>query len=360
MTQLRADRLARLREVMEEQAVGALWIEPSVGFRYLTGLEPVSIERLAGLLVPRSGELRALAPEMMSEELEPLGIEVVTWSDADGPSTAAARVLSGVGSLHIQGSLPAWAWDALATASPATSIALDPGTLSGLREVKDDDEIALLRRSATVADETVRWIAEQDVSALTELQLAGRIQARFLTEGTQPWPPLVATGPNASIPHYVEAASKVDPSKPLLCDFGASLEGYWSDITRVFFPVDVEAEIAAAYEVVCAAYDAALATVADGVPCAEVDRAARSVITDAGYGPQFVHRTGHGLGLDLHEPPYLTGGNETPLRSGNVFSIEPGIYVPGSFGLRFENIIHLGPDGPEELNRAPRLMPLST
>lgn len=359
MTQLRDDRLTRLRAAMEERGVEALWIEPSVGFRYLTGIEPVSIERLAGVLVPRTGELRALAPEMMAEELEPLGIETVTWSDADGPSAAAARVLSGVAALHIQGSLPAWAWDALATAAPDTSIALDPGTLSGLREVKDDDEIATLRRSAAVADDTVAWIAGLDVSGLTELQLAGRIQARFLTEGTQPWPPLVATGPNASIPHYVEAASKVDPAKPLLCDFGASLEGYWSDITRVYFPAELDAAVSAAYDVVCAAYDAALAAVGEGVPCAEVDRAARAVITDAGYGPLFVHRTGHGLGLDLHEPPYLTGGNEEPLRIGNVFSIEPGIYVPGSFGLRFENIVYLGPDGPEELNRAPRRLSLS-
>ena len=139
MATLRSDRLAQLRSAMEERRVEALWIEPSVGFRYLASLEPLSFERLTGLLVPRRGDLRALAPEMAAEEFEPLGIETVTWNDSEGPSAAAARVLAGVRSLHIQGSLPAWAWDVLATASPGTSIAVDPGTLAGVREVKDDD-----------------------------------------------------------------------------------------------------------------------------------------------------------------------------------------------------------------------------
>jgi len=360
MTELRRDRLERLRASMEAVGVDHLWIEPSVGFRYLTSAEPLSIERMAGLLVPREGEPRALAPEMMLAELEPLGVETVVWSDSDGPAAAITRVLTGVRTLHIQGSLPAWAWDALATASPAVSIHIDPGALSGLREVKDDDEVAALRRSAALADEVVEWIATLGLSNETESRVGGRIQARFLEASAQPWAPLVATGANAAIPHYADAGSKIEVGRPLLCDLGACLDGYWSDITRVYFPAEVAPEVASAYEIVCAAYDAALSAVADGVPCAEVDRAARRVIEDAGYGDAFLHRTGHGLGLELHEPPYLNGGNESPLRVGNVFSIEPGIYVPGSFGLRYENIVYLGPEGPVELNRAPRSLPLST
>ena len=354
MTHLRSDRLGRLRDAMGANGVDHLWIEPSVGFRYLTSTEPMSVERLAGLLVPREGDLRALVPEMLAAELEPLGIEILTWSDSTGPEAAAASLLSGVATLHIQGSLAAWAWDALSKATPSTTIAIDPGALSGLREIKDDEEVESLRRSAAVADDMVEWIATVDVTDLTEMHLGGRIQARFLEAGTQPWAPLVATGANASMPHYIDAASKIDPRQPLLCDFGASLDGYWSDITRVFFPRDVEAEISHAYDVVCAAYDAALASVADGVPCSDVDRAARAVIEKAGFGDAFIHRTGHGLGLELHEPPYLAGGNDTPLQTGNVFSIEPGVYFPDRFGLRFENIVYLGPEGPIELNRARR------
>jgi Xaa-Pro dipeptidase len=360
MTRLRTDRLEALRAVMAERSVDHLWIEPSVGFRYLTGTEPVSFERLAGLLIPTDGDLRAVAPEMAVEELEPLGIEIESWSDSDGPEDAVSHVLSGVDSLSIQGSLPAWAWDTLAKASPATSIGLDPGTLSSLREVKDEDELESLRRSAALADEVAGWIAGQDLAGMEESQLTGRIQAYFLERGATPWPPLVATGANAAMPHYIDATSKIDPNVPLLCDFGATLGAYLSDMTRVFFPPQVAPEVASAYEIVCAAYDAALATVADGVPCAEVDRAARRVIEDSGYGDAFIHRTGHGVGLELHEPPYLHGANETPLRVGNVFSIEPGIYIPGSFGLRYENLVHLGPDGPEVLNRAPRELKLST
>ena len=360
MTRLRLDRLERLRAAMGSQGVDHLWIEPSVGFRYLTSTELMSIERLAGLLVPREGDLRVLAPDMHVEELQPLGMEIVSWSDSAGPEAAATAILSGVGTLHIQGSLPAWAWDALATAVPTATIRLDPGALASLREIKDEDEVESLRRSGVLADAMVEWIATLDLAEVTELQLAGRIQARFLEEGARPWEPLVATGANAAMPHYLEAGSKIDLQVPLLCDLGASLDGYWSDITRVFFPAEIDRQVADAYETVCAAYDAALATVADGVPCAEVDRAARVVIEEAGLGEAFIHRTGHGLGLDLHEPPYLTAANETPLRTGNVFSIEPGVYLPNRFGLRFENIVYLGPDGPVELNRAARELKLST
>ena len=137
---------------------------------------------------------------------------------------------------------------------------------------------------------------------------------------------------------------------PLLTDFGCITGGYHSDITRVHH---TDGEAAEAYAIVQAAHDAVIAGLEPGLPCEEADRLARDVIEGAGYGERFVHRTGHGVGLEIHEEPYLRAGNPAPLEVGHVFSVEPGIYVPGSFGVRYENLVHLGPDGPELLNAAP-------
>jgi Xaa-Pro aminopeptidase len=137
-------------------------------------------------------------------------------------------------------------------------------------------------------------------------------------------------------------------------DFGCAVDGYWSDITRLYFPRDLDGEIREAYEIVCEAYEAAFAILEPGVPCQDVDRAARRVIENAGYGDAFLHRTGHGLGLEVHEEPYLRDGNEKSLEVGHMFSVEPGIYVQGRFGVRYENIVHLGAGGPEPMNLSPR------
>jgi Xaa-Pro aminopeptidase len=182
------------------------------------------------------------------------------------------------------------------------------------------------------------------------------IQARYLELGYQPTPaPLVASGANASMPHYSGEETPIRRDAPLLLDIGCAVEGYWSDITRVYFPSGLDPEIEKAYEIVCAANDAAFARVEPGVPCQEVDRAARTVIAEAGYGEQFVHRTGHGLGLEMHEAPYIRDGNAQPLEIGHVFSIEPGIYVSGRFGVRYENIVVLSEAGPVSVNDSPRV-----
>jgi Xaa-Pro aminopeptidase len=156
------------------------------------------------------------------------------------------------------------------------------------------------------------------------------------------------------MPHYVAGDNRIRTDDLLLMDFGCAVDGYWSDITRIYFPRPLTGELGDCYKIVCAAYDAAFEAARPGVACKEVDAAARKVITDAGYGEHFIHRTGHGLGMEVHEPPYLTGTNEQRLEVGHVFSIEPGIYLPGRFGVRFENIVHLGEDGLESMNNSPR------
>jgi Xaa-Pro aminopeptidase len=351
-------RLARLLEVMGEGSIDNLWVEPSVDFFYLTGIEALSFERLTGLLISADSSMRLLVPLMLEDELAEIAdrAETSTWDDASGPETATTEVLEGVDRLFVQGSLPMWAFHALGAASPGTTIELDPGTIGELRERKDPDEMALIRSSGELTDQVVEWVTTQDVSSMTERELAGHIRARYLELGHAPgeWA-LVASGANASMPHYTGGEVRISPSKPLLTDFGAAVGGYWSDITRVHFPRALDKAIADAYDIVCAAHDAAVAAVGVGVPCRDVDRAARSVIEQAGYGEQFLHRTGHGIGLDVHEPPFITPTNDQLLEIGHVFTIEPGIYVSGRWGLRYENVVYLGEKGAETINKSPRL-----
>jgi len=352
-----AARIRRLREAMGAAGVEALWVEPSVGLTFLTGLEPVSIERLFGLIVRPAGDLRLVVPELLAQESKELPTEgeFFVWDDAEGPESATRAALEGIGGLSIQGSLPSWCWALLRSVRPGLDVDIEPGVLGSLRERKDAEEVDALRRSGAVTDEMVEWVGTLDLESLTEAQLAGRIQARYLELGHRPTPEgLIASGANAAMPHYVGAGAPIGTDRLLLMDFGCAVDGYWSDITRMYFPAPFDGELKACYEIVCAAYDAAFSAAQPGVECRDVDAAARRVIADAGYGESFIHRTGHGLGMEVHEPPYLTGTNTQRLEVGHVFSIEPGIYLPGRLGVRFENIIHLGADGPESMNHSPR------
>jgi Xaa-Pro dipeptidase len=194
---------------------------------------------------------------------------------------------------------------------------------------------------------------------LTEGRLAGAIKARYLEVGAGDSVALVASGANGSKAHYLGDGA-IAPNQPLLVDTGSAIDGYWSGTTRMFFPEGLEPDADRAYEAVCSAYEAAFDRVAPGVPAQEIDRAARRVITEAGFGDYFHHRTGHGVGLKIHEVPYIREGNVEPLEVGNVFSIEPGIYVAGRFGLRYENLVFVSEQGAQPLNRTPRRHALLT
>ena len=165
---------------------------------------------------------------------------------------------------------------------------------------------------------------------------------------------IVASGANAASPHHDPSERVIEPGDVVLCDFGGTMHGYCSDITRMFVVGEPAGEVRDAYAVLVEAQEAGVRAATVGTPCEAVDAAARRVIADAGYGEYFVHRTGHGIGTEAHEDPYVVAGNRTPLEPGHAFSVEPGIYVPGRFGLRLEDIVVATADGPERLNHAPR------
>ncbi|MEA2310349.1 MAG: hypothetical protein QOE28_317 [Solirubrobacteraceae bacterium] len=374
--------LEAIRAAVGEAGADALWIHPSVDLTYLTGLAPAAIERPTALVVLAGGGLRALAPDMLAPELGEIeGADVAAWSDGDGPEAATARVLGGVRRLLVSPWLPAG--HAFALRDAGAELALDPGILARLRERKQPHELEQLRAAGREADDAADWIGALDLTGWTERRLTLELTVRFLRRGVTPYAGYIAaSGANGALPHHETGDTEIDPAAPLLVDFGCVVGGYHSDITRVYLPRGGEgragvtagsgaatgsgaaigsgaaggsagaaAEAAEALEIVRAAHDAVIAGLEPGMPAGEADRLARAVIEDAGYGERFIHRTGHGVGLEIHEEPYLRPGNPKPLEAGHVFSVEPGIYVPGRFGVRYENLVHLGPDGPELLNK---------
>jgi Xaa-Pro aminopeptidase len=342
-----------IRARLREAGADALWVHPSVDLRYLTGLTLLSIERPCGLLILADGGLRMVVPAMLAGQVE--GVDTLEWTDAEGPEQAIAAALGDVRRCLVEPSLPYGHARLL-----PTELEVDPGIVAALRARKAADELELLLEAGRRADAAAEWLAGQDVAGRTERELDLALQAHFLQTGSEPYGPyIVATGPHGALPHHHVGETPIAPDIPLLCDFGCAVDGYYSDTTRVYFPPEVEAEVEEAYEIVLAAYDAAERAARPGMTGAELDRVARAVFEEAGHADAVLHRTGHGVGLEIHEPPYITEGNDVPLETGNVFSIEPGFYAPGRFGLRFENLVVLEEGGARPLNASPRRLKLS-
>ena len=228
--------------------------------------------------------------------------------------------------------------------------------IGALRVVKDEAELAALREAARRTDAAwSRFIESTRLSGLTELQ-AGAELTRYLVEEGLPKPDflIVGSGPGSASPHHITGDRVIQEGDSVVFDFGSTWDHYYSDITRTVHVGEPSDEYRKVYETVLRANEAAKAAVRSGVACQDVDKAARDVIEAAGYGEYFIHRVGHGLGLDVHEEPYMVSGNTTPLQPGMVFSDEPGIYIPGEFGVRIEDILVCTEDGYESLNNAPR------
>jgi Xaa-Pro aminopeptidase len=221
---------------------------------------------------------------------------------------------------------------------------------------KEPGEIGALRAAAHGVDRVLARIPQEvSFSGRTEAQVSADLRAMTVEEGHQvAMFGIVASGPNGASPHHEPGQRLIEPGDLVVCDFGGRFDGYHSDVTRTFAVGDATEEQAEVHAVVAAANAAGHAVVAPGVPCQEVDRAARKVVDDAGFGEWFVHRTGHGIGLEVHEHPYMVEGNELPLEPGMTFSIEPGIYLPDRFGVRIEDIVACSETGIDDLNQADR------
>lgn len=334
-------------------------IAPSPDLAYLCGYDPMPLERPT-LLVLRPGVGPALLVPRLEAPLamtSPAGdaIEMVPWSDGADPYAVAAGLLPGEGSVGIGDRTWGVHVLALQTALPGVVFTSAAPVVGALRAVKDEDELAALRRAGAAADRTFADIVAARFAGRAEREVAHDLAALLVHHGhTTAEFTIVASGPNGASPHHEPGERVIEQSDVVVMDFGGVLDGYCSDTTRTVVVGEPSREHLRVHDAVHRAQRAATATVRPSVPIQEVDRAARAVLVDAGLGERFIHRTGHGIGIEVHEPPYAVEGDLTPLRPGMTFSVEPGAYLDGAFGVRIEDIVAVTPDGVEELNRSPR------
>jgi Xaa-Pro aminopeptidase len=331
------------------------------------------LERLTMLVLPAAGPASLVAPrlEAMAAAASPGAaaglLEVVAWDETEDAHALVASLLGdSAGGISSDGrvlvSSDLWAMHVigLQRALPGRAFGLATEVTRDLRMAKDDGEIELLRLAAHAADRVLLGIAAGPLIGRTERDVSSEIRDRLVQEGHDIGQfAIVASGPNSASPHHAAGERVLAAGDPVVLDLGGPYGGYCSDMTRTIWisgPDDIEPDetFREIYDLVRRANADASAAVRPGVACEALDAVARAVITDGGHGAAFIHRVGHGIGLETHEEPYLVGGNAEPLRTGVAFSIEPGIYLAGRYGVRIEDIVVCGSDGPDVLNEATR------
>jgi Xaa-Pro aminopeptidase len=356
---LNEQRLARLRRQMERTRTDLVVLGPSAHMVWLAGLTPHGDERPVLLMVSRSGA-GLLIPALNVDSQRPLtDLPFFPWDDADGPGAALGKLFA---SLRLP-QRPRIAIDETMRADFALLVldgltyadrSFTRDTVGALRAVKDDAEFAALKRNAIINDRAMEAAFAALREGITEDEVAAIIRDAYAAHGARREFISVCFGEDGAFAHHTSGPRALHNNEAVLIDIGGRSEGYPSDMTRVGTFGNAPADFDAVWDIVNRAVEAALAAVKPGVPARLVDQAARDIITAAGYGDRFTHRTGHGLGIDIHEEPYITGTSERLLEIGNVFSIEPGIYLPGRFGIRLEEIVIVRENGPEIFSELPR------
>jgi Xaa-Pro aminopeptidase len=348
-------RFERVRRRLDELDLGAVLLSMGADLPWLTGYTAMPLERLTMLVLPAEGEATLLVPRLEAPRVTPQPelFNVRPWEETEDPVAIVADLLGSRRLLAI--SDRTWAGPLLALQASLPDAKWQPASIvtGPLRAVKDADEIAALRNAAAAADRVATCLVEGEIELIgrTEAAVSREISDRLLEEGHQRVNfAIVGSGPNAASPHHDAGDRVIGRNESVVCDFGGVLDGYCSDITRTVFTGEPPAEFRDLYAVLERAQAEAVGAACAGIPCEDVDAVARRIITDGGYGPYFVHRTGHGIGLEEHEDPYIVAGNCERLTFGNAFSIEPGIYIEGKWGARIEDIVVVSDYGPDAIN----------
>lgn len=348
--------MARVRNRMATVGVDALVLSVGADLPYLTGYRAMPLERLTALVVTRESPPVLIVPVLEAPRVTPRPrvFVVETWLETQDPVSLMAAALGDSRRVAVGDTMWARFVVELLALRPDLELARSAEVMSPLRAVKDPMEIEALRRAGAAADRVGRALQRGEIPLVgrTEAEVSSELGARLRSEGHERVNfAIVAAGENAASPHHHPGERIIEPGEVVLCDFGGTMDGYCSDITRCVFTGEPPAEFRELYSLLLDAQQAAVASVRPGVTCESIDRVARDIITAGGHGPHFIHRTGHGIGMEEHEDPYIVEGNSEPLVVGHAFSIEPGIYVPGRWGARLEDIVVVGPEGVEPLNR---------
>jgi len=356
-----ADRMRRAAEAASGAGLAGLLITPGPDLVYFTGYNPGITERLTALVLVEGRDPALLAPKLERPDVErtPAArqLHLSDWADGEDPYTSLSPLLPDAhGRYGISDS--AWAMHLLGMQQtlPETTYVALTYALPMLRAVKDEAELDRLAAAGRAADQTYQDILGVPFAGRLETEIAADLAALLKQHGHARVDfTVVGSGPNGANPHHEAGDRRIEAGDTVVLDFGGLMQGYGSDTTRtVHVGGDVSAQVREVHEVVRAAQQAAFEAVRPGATCQEIDRVARRVIDNAGYGEYFIHRTGHGIGITTHEPPYMVEGETQPLVPGMCFSIEPGVYLPGRFGVRIEDIVAVTEEGGRRLNNTSR------
>jgi Xaa-Pro aminopeptidase len=341
---------------MAAKAVDVVLLSVGADLPYLTGYEAMPLERLTMLVLPQRGDARLVVARLEAPRVGPRpDFEIVPWDEPGDPIALVAGMIGAAPRVAVGDQTWASFVLDLQRALPATEFARASAIVGPVRAVKDAAEIAALRAAGAAVDHVAAEMRDRPFAGRTEIDVHRELVERMLERGHHHANfAIVGAAGNAASPHHEPGARVINDGDVVLCDFGGTMNGYCSDITRMFHVGPPPTEVADTYAVLHEAQEAAVRAAKVGTECEAVDAAARSIITAAGFGDRFIHRTGHGIGVEAHEDPYIVAGNTARLVAGNAFSIEPGIYLPGRFGLRLEDIVVATDGGPDRLNLADR------
>jgi Xaa-Pro aminopeptidase len=363
-----AERLANARKEMAERGVDAVLVGPSADFRYLTGYLPPLLERLTMLVLPARGDAALVVPELEAslaiEHLGDLDLEVRAWREQDDPVALVRGALEAAGAASGRLAIGDQLWSSfllrLQAALPGAGFTLASTVTRPLRRVKDTAEVEALAAVAAAIDRVVDGLDAVRWAGRSEREVARELDDAIRAEHDETLFVIVGAGPGSASPHHQPGERVIRPGDPVVVDIGGRLGGYCSDTTRTLVVGEPPAEFLELYEVLQVAQRAGCEAAVEGAQAMAVDAACRDLIAAAGYGDHFIHRTGHGIGLEEHEEPYMVAGATERLVPGMTFSIEPGIYLPNRFGARIEDIVVCQPaadasePGARRLNRTAR------
>jgi D-alanyl-D-alanine dipeptidase len=357
-----AARMERAAAQARDAELAGVLVTPGPDLVYFTGYSPIAItERITMLVISASRDPAMIVPILERlDAVEAPGAPAVSlrdWTDGDDPYAMTARLLDRGGRYAISDS--AWAMHVLGlqAALPDSSYVSMTSALPMLRAIKDANELKRLTAAGAAADASLEELVTMQFSGRRESEIGAELAALLRKHGHSEVDfTVVGSGPNGANPHHELSERTIEEGDMVVLDFGGLKDGYGSDTTRTVHVGEPTDEERTVFEIVRRAQQAGFEAVRVGAACQEVDRAARHVIADAGYGDYFIHRTGHGIGLTTHEPPYMMEGETRPMRPGMCFSIEPGIYLPDRFGVRIEDIVVATEDGGRRLNNTTREM----
>jgi len=358
-------RVTRLLQLLQQTSLDGLAVIPGPNLLYLTGLSFHLMERPVVALFLQDIEPALILPafEQSKGQASAIPFRLFPYDEDEDSRASAFQAAAGYAGLAGRrlGVEPLrmryFEFGLLQQAAPESAWVGADAAVSKLRLVKDEAELACMRRAVEVAELALQHSLPHIRPGMTERELAGELTLQILRGGSDselPFPPIVAGGPNSALPHHVPGDRTLQPGDLLIVDWGATVSGYISDLTRTLYLPPLDPELARVHQIVLRANAAGRAAVRPGASCASVDQAARSLITAEGYGEAFRHRTGHGIGMEAHEPPYIRDDNAQLLQPGMTFTIEPGIYLTGRGGVRIEDNVLVTPGGYECLSSLPR------